>query len=138
MHEHFQLHPVEAGGAIGGSATAVGGGLWAALNANSEVAAIAGLILSAAGLITALGSVVVPILRLWFSEREFQNKAREARHDTANKLQLAEYKIRDLQDQMEQMAGIARTQQGWITEFVRQNPGSVPDAPTNLLPSESP
>lgn len=64
---------------------------------------MAGLIVALAGLATAIGAQVQPLFKIYLEERREDRQAAEARHDLANKLQVANIEIQLLKINHEEM-----------------------------------
>lgn len=95
-------HSAAEGTAVaGGSGAAIGGGMWAAISSPDKLTSIVGILVASAGLVTALGGLIVPLVRIWSQAQQAERDRRERNHDLANRLQAATLRTTELQGVIE-------------------------------------
>ncbi len=106
-----------------GAAIAVSGGILGFLIAEistlggdpaaMRLTAIASLVVAAGGLISTLGSQLTGFMKVYWEQKQEDRRAKQERHDLANKLQSAYTEIDSLKEALEQThAGIEQHRQG--------------------------
>jgi hypothetical protein len=105
----------------------------------------AGLVVGVAGLVTALGAVLVPLARIWSENRAADRRSKEERHELANGLHVAKLEIElnrreiaEAHKREEQLHEAIGEYRKWMSELSAKVPGlsPVPPAP-QIVPEQS-
>lgn len=75
--------------------------MWAAISSPDKLTSIVGILVASAGLVTALGGLIVPLVRIWSQAQQAERDRRERNHDLANRLQAATLRTTELQGVIE-------------------------------------